>query len=476
MLSSVRFFLDYATARLVDVTDFLSNLIGKSKNVIEMTSDDQATKSLTTFGPWGSIFSWAVGLSITCFASLILFIVWAAYAQLDEIARGEGAVIPQGRIQVAQNLEGGIVSEIFAREGSLVQQNEILIRLENVLAETTLKDAEGQRNSLQAAIVRLEAELSGKPLNFPEIGIESSFQRRATEIDDQIKLYRQRQIFVAEQRSVLESQLSQKRQELNEAKAKTASFRETLSISRKQKSIAEPLARSGVYPQVELLRIEREIAAIEGDLRATELAIPRIEEAAKEIEIRLKGILSSFQSQVAEELSKKRNELNSIEQSVLAGKDRILRTEVRSPVRGVIKTLRYTTVGSVIKPGDVILEIVPADDKLQIETKVKPADIAFIAPGQTAHVRLTAFDSSIYGFIVGRVENVGADTFKEENGEPFYKVIVSTTDNSLKFGSRELAIVPGMVAQTDILTGRKSVLYYLLKPLIKMRERAFTER
>lgn len=438
-----------------------------------MTNDTDTSQSgLIKFGPFGSVFRWSVGLAIMSFASILLFIVWAGFAQLDEVARGEGSVIPQGRIQVAQNLEGGIVDEILVREGNLVQQGEVLIRLENVLAETTLRDAEGQRNSLRTAVVRLEAELNDQALSFP---IE--LQRAApAEVEDQTRLFQRRQLFLSEQRAVLESQLSQKKQELSEAKAKIAGLRDSLAISRKQKSIAEPLAQSGIYPQVELLRIEREIAAIDGDLRTTELAIPRIDEASKEIEIRLKGIISNFQSQVAEELVKKRNEFNSIEQSVLAGKDRILRTEIRSPVRGIVKTLRYTTVGSVIKPGDVILEIVPADDKLQIESKVKPSDIAFIAPGQTAHVRLTAFDSSIYGFLVGQVENVGADTFKEENGEAFYKVTITTNDNSLRVGTRELAIVPGMIAQTDILTGRKSVLFYLLKPLIKMRERAFTER
>lgn len=404
---------------------------------------------------------------------LVIFVLWAHFTVLDEVTRGMGQVIPSQKIQTIQNLEGGILEEIMVQENQIVNKGDILIRIDNALAASQYRDAFTKAAEHEAAIVRLNAEIEvNSKLVFP-----AEFKTMDAQIiEDQQSIFRARQEQLQAELNVLRSQHSQKQQEIAEMQSRQEQLERSLELAMQQRNIAKPLVDQGVYPRVDYLALERDISALQGDIDALRLAVPRIRQAANESSRRIEQRLAEFKAKALDEMNGRRGELKSLREIMSAGEDRVTRTDVRSPVRGTIKQINLNTIGGVVRPGESILEIVPLDDTLLIEARVRPADIAFLHPGQKAMIKITAYDFSIFGGLEGFVEAISADTIEEDNGESFYKVKLRTQKNAISYRGEDLPIIPGMTASVDILTGKKSVLAYLLKPILRAKQNALRER
>jgi membrane fusion protein, adhesin transport system len=414
-------------------------------------------------------------LTMATFICVVSLLTWAHFAVLDEVTRGQGTVIPSSKTQVIQNLEGGILAEILVQEGDIVEPGDILVRIDNTVAEANFRDAESQRFVLLATVARLEAELAGRDLDMPQ----EVRDKAPAAADDQEALFTLRQNQLAAQTRVLESQASQRKQEIAEMGTKRTQLERNLELARQENSITEPLVKKGVLPRLDLIRIQRQIADLEGQLATVRQSIPRLQTAAAEAEQRIDELILTHKAEVSDELNKAKADLKSISETLFAGSDRVKRTEVRSLVRGTVKELKHNTIGGVIRPGEDIVEIVPLDDTLLIEAKIRPRDIAFLHPGQKATVKITAYDFSIYGGLDADLERISADTIRDDetrDGERFFRVYLRTKTNSLLHQGKELPIIPGMTATVEILTGKKTVLDYLLKPLLKARDQALRER
>lgn len=416
--------------------------------------------------------SFAYTLSLVVCLLVVSFILWAHFTVLDEVTRGMGQVIPSQRVQVIQNLEGGILQEILVQENQIVAKGDVLVRLDNTMAASQFRDAYSKALEHQAAIARLEAEAEGKEPAFPaEVQAEDS-----QIVADQLSIYRARQQQLQLELKVLQSQYDQKVQEVSEMQSRRQQLQRSLKLANEQRDIAKPLVEQGIYPRVDYLTLEREVSTLRGDLDGLRLAIPRVRKAADEAQKRMSQRRAEFRAVALEEVNRRRVELKSLREALAAGEDRVVRTDVRSPVRGTVKQIIINTIGGVVRPGEAILEIVPLDDTLLIEARIRPADIAFLHPGQPAMIKVSAYDFSIYGGLEGVVEQISADTIQDEEGESFYKVKLRTRTNAISYRGEKLPIIPGMTAGVDILTGKKSVLTYLLKPILKARQNALRER
>lgn len=416
--------------------------------------------------------NFAYVLSVTIFLLLITFLYWASQAEVDEVTRGMGQVIPSQRVQVIQNLEGGILEEILVGENQIVQKGDILLRINNSQAASQYRDARNQALEHEAALARLTAEANSTKLKF-----EQSFTGSPQLKQDQLNIFNSRQNQLNSELRMMQAQLSQRQQEIAEMKGRQRQLRKSLVVANKQLNIAKPLWEQQLYPEVDYLKLEREIITLQGDIEALQLGQPRVQQAAEEAKQRIAQRKAEFRSQALDELSRRRVELKSMQETISAGKDRVTRTDVRSPVRGTTKQININTIGGVIRPGEAIMEVVPLDDTLLIEARIRPADIAFLHPGQAAMIKISAYDFSIYGGMQGVVEQISADTIQgEHEDESFYKVKLRTKTNALTYRGAKLPIMPGMTAGIDILTGQKTVLDYLLKPILKAKQNALRER
>ena len=417
--------------------------------------------------PWASrITVWAVS------ACLLTALAWAHFAVLEEVTTGEGKATPSSKVQVIQNLEGGIVSEIFVREGQVVDKGDTLLRLDDTRFLSNRGETEADRLALVARLERLAAEAEGREPSLP-----AEITKGATQLaEDELALYRSRQQRLQSEQRTLGEQLRQKEQELAEFRSKAQQYRSSLGLLQQELNMSQPLVASGAISQVEVLRLRRSLVEVRGSLEATNLAIPRAEAAMSEIRSKMEESELSFRSDAFKELNEVRTELQKITATSVAIEDKVSRTTVTSPVRGVIKQLKVNTIGGVVQPGSDMLEIVPLDDSLLIEAKVRPQDVAFLHPGQKAMVKFTAYDYTIYGGLKANLELISADTITDEEGNSFYLIQVRTEKSHLGSEEHPLLIIPGMVATVDIITGEKSVLDYLLKPVLKARSEAMRER
>ncbi|MDY0227161.1 MAG: HlyD family type I secretion periplasmic adaptor subunit [Desulfomicrobium apsheronum] len=415
---------------------------------------------------------WAYVLSATICLLLGSLLAWTHFAILDEVTRGMGQVIPSQRVQIIQNLEGGILEETLVRENQLVEKGDILVRISNELAQSSLKDTASQALEHQAAIARLKAESSETEPVFSE-ELKTKVPKA---VNDQMAIYRARMDQLTQEMNILRSQYTQRLQEAREMTIRRNQTAQDLKLAQEQMNIAKPLMEKNVYPRVDYLSLERAVSSLRGDLQSLGVAIPRTQQAAQEIKERQAQRMAEFKATALQEMNQHQVELNSKLHALSAGQDRVTRTDVRSPVRGTVKQVILNTVGGVVKPGEPILEIIPLDDTLLIEANIKPADIAFLHPGQKAMIKITAYDFSIYGGLEGSVEQISGDTIEDQKGENFYKVKLRTQASAIVYRGEKLPIIPGMTASVDILTGKKSVLDYLLKPILKAKENALRER
>jgi adhesin transport system membrane fusion protein len=404
---------------------------------------------------------------------VVLAVVWACFSTLDEITNAEGKVIPSSHVQVIQNLEGGIVSKIHVKVGEVVKRNQIILQLDETRFASSAGETKAKNDALQAKIARLVAESNGADaIDFP-----SELQRdNPAAVADELALFGTRKYELAATIKVLQEQVSQRNQELVEKRSNLAHLTSTYQIANKELQMSIPLQKQGVVSEVEILRLQRDITRIRSEMDGTRLAIPRLQSQSAEASQKLTGAVAKFRSDASGELARARAELAGSAATGLAAEDRLARTTIRSPVDGVIKTLKINTVGGVIQPGVEVMEIVPIEDNLLIEAKVRPSDVGFLRPGQTAMVKVTAYDFSVYGGLDATVENITADSITNEKGESFYLVQVRTTKNHLGTEDKPLAIIPGMMSNVSIKTGQKSLMSYLLKPILKTKNSALTER
>ena len=405
-------------------------------------------------------------------ACLLAALIWAKFAVLEEVTTGEGKAIPSSKVQVIQNLEGGIVTEIFVREGQVVSKGDTLLRLDDTRFLSNRGETEADRMALVARVERLSAEAEGRPLVLPDDLVKQAPQL----VEDEMALYRSRQQRLHSEQNTLQEQLQQKTQELAEFRAKSQQYRSSLGLLQQELNMSQPLVETGAISQVEILRLRRSAVEVRGSLDATNLAIPRAESAIAEIKSRIEESELAFRSDAFKELNEMRTELKKITSTSVAIDDRVTRTTVVSPVYGIIKLLKVNTIGGVVQPGDAMVEVVPLEDNLLIEAKVRPQDVAFLHPGQKAMVKFTAYDYTIYGGLKAKLELISADTITDEEGNSFYLIQVRTDQSHLGSKEHPLLIIPGMVATVDIITGEKSVLDYLLKPVLKARSEALRER
>lgn len=420
----------------------------------------------------GSRFAYLLSLAVAVL--LAIFVAWAYYTVLDEVTRGVGQVIPSQRIQVIQNLEGGILQDILVQENQIVEKGDILVRIDNAVAASQYRDAFAKAMEHEAAIARLLVEAEGRS----HLEFSPALAGRADRqvLEDQRAIFAARQNQLQAELNILDSQHRQKQQEILELQGRQKQLERSLDLVRQQRDIARPLVEQGVYPRVESLALERDSATLQGDLEAIRLALPRVRQAAEEAISRMARSRAEYRTKARDEINRRRVELKSLQEIMAAGEDRVTRTDVRSPVKGVVKQLNLNTQGGVVRPGESIMEIVPLDDTLLVEARVRPADIAFLHPGQKAMIKITAYDFSIFGGLEGVVEAISADTIEEDQGESFYKVKLRTRTNAISYRGENLPIIPGMLASVDILTGKKSVLDYLLKPILRMKQNALRER
>ena len=411
-------------------------------------------------------------LLFTIAVFFVVFLAWASWASLEEVTRGAGRVIPSRQVQVVQHLEGGIVSEILVAEGDTVEEGQVLMRIDNVRAASDYREKRARYLGVLAAIARLEAEIEETAIEFPpEVLAEA---REVAE--SEIALFNSRQEKLQTDLEILRRQAEQRERELAELESRLAQARESYRLVREELDLTRRLAKQRLVSKTELLRLERQANDLKGEIEQTRLAVERVRSSVREAYQRIENAFSRFRSDALRELSALQSELAGLEQIVLAGEDRVRRTELRSPVRGIVKKIYINTRGGVVAPGERLIEVVPLEDTLLIEANIRPTDIAFIRPGQEATVKITAYDFSIYGGLEGRVEHISADTITNDRGESFYLIRVRTDRNYLGSEEKPLAIIPGMTAEVDILTGRKTVLDYLLKPVLKARYNALRER
>ncbi len=412
-------------------------------------------------------------LLVTIAAFFTIFVIWANLAVLDEVTRGDGKIIPSTEVQALQSLDPGIVDEFLVREGDSVARGQILMRLRDIEASSDLGANRARYLGILAAITRLQAEANGQEeIEFPEEVQKDA----ANSVVEELKAFQANKKKLAAQADVLKSQIRQREQEIDEINTRIKDLQSVIYLQQKELNMIKPLVERGSAPKLELLQLQRAIREKGTELNSLKSSLPRSESAIEEAEARLDDVLQTFKSEAQAELAMKQAELSEIEQRLSGLRERKGRTEIKSPVDGTIQELTVNTVGGVVRAGEDLIKIVPKDDQLIVEARIRPSDRAFIYPGQAAVIKVTAYDYSIYGGLDGELLDISADTVEDEQGNPFYRVRLRTFETQLKRKGEVLPIIPGMVASVDILTGEKTVMEYLLKPFIKTLDNAMNER
>lgn len=453
--------------RIVETLSRLMSWLSGDKQPAPFTTNE-VNKALLDDAPRVvRVTLWAI------FAFFIAMILWASLASIDEVTRGEGRAIPSSRLQKVQNLEGGIVAEVFVHEGEVVKAGASLLRLDDTQFRSNAGESEADRLALQARIQRLTAQLN----DATTLTLAPEIVKKAPEIaSGEMELFASVNKRIQSELAGLNEQLVQKKQELLDFQGKASQYRRSLGLQQQEVAMSEPLVAKGAISKVEVLRLRRGVVETQGQLDSVTLAIPRAEAAIKEIESKVSETRGRYRSEALGQLNEARTDLSKIEASGKAISDRVNRTLVTSPVRGVVQQLMVNTIGGVIQPGNDLVEIVPLDDKLLVEAKIRPQDIAFLRPGQEATVKFTAYDYTIYGGLKGTLEQISPDTVTDKDGKSFYVIRLRTDKNHLGTDEKPLLIIPGMVASVDIITGKKTVMAYLLKPILRARAEAFHER
>lgn len=410
---------------------------------------------------------------LTIFFVFIAFVVWANFAKVDEVTRGDGRVIPSSEVQILQSLEGGIIEEFMVKEGDMVKAGQPLVRLRDVSASSDLEANRKRFLGLQAKAERLKAEVAGAALPEFSAQLQKLVPRSVAE---ELEVFKANKQSLDSQLVVLDERLKQRNQEIRETKTRIADLRDLVALAKDERRMIAPLVEKGSAPKLELLQLDRNIKQQQSELNGLLSSLPRIESSAQEAQARIDELKDSAKATAQNELSVTQLELNSLRETLTGLQDKKVRTAIRSRIDGQVKDIKVSSVGGVLQPGQDLIEIVPIGDQLIIEARIKPSDIAFLHPGQKAIVKITAYDFSIYGGLEGEVVDISADTITNEKDETFYRVRIQTDKTAIKRRGDTYEIIPGMVASVDILTGKKTIMDYIMKPLLKTVQNSLGER
>ncbi|AEH87100.1 MULTISPECIES: HlyD family type I secretion periplasmic adaptor subunit [Mesorhizobium] len=409
-------------------------------------------------------------------ALFVAFVAWASFAEVDEIARGDGKVIPASKTQIIQASEPGVVQEIAVKIGQVVKKNDLIIRLDNTLNTSSLGEQQAKARALEVRIARLKYEQSGNLTgSFP---CPDDIQAAAPQIcDNEQKLLIARRENFDNKLSVLKSRLDQREKELDQAMADSDRLTKNLAISDQETKLVEAMVKKGLMARTEQIRVEREQTELHGQLNLAGETIKKAKSAITEAQLQVEELGLQLQQEALIDLTQALADLSVVDETIRGATDKVARTDIRSPVDGIVNTLEFNTVGAFVQPGVIVAGIVPTSETLLVEARVSPRDVAFIRPDQEALIKVTAYDFSIFGGIEGKVSNITADSLVDQKtGEPYYQVRVATETSTLERDGKAYSIIPGMICSVDIKTGRKTILTYLLKPINKAREEAMSER
>lgn len=403
---------------------------------------------------------------------LFLAFLWANFAKLDEVASSPGEVVPMGKVKVIQHLEGGIIQDIFVTEGDIVREGQPLLQLDLGSSGANIEELQVRLDGEILARARLEAEANETDPVFPA--------DIAARIPDQANA--QRQAFDARKRqmdsglSVLKRQVTQRELEVQELQAKLTAAKNNLKSAEERFKISTDLLKDGLTSRVDHLQLGAEVETLQGEVKSIQAGIPRARAAVSEANSRLEEESNRFRSEAQNELSTTEQTISRIRELLNRANEQGVRSEIKSPIDGVVTNMNFTAVGNVVKPGDPIMAIVPTGEKLVIESRLRPTDRGYVAEGQKALVKISTYDFARYGGLDGLVVLVAPDSSTDENGLPYFRVVVETDKSWLGVNEGELPIMPGMEATVDIHTGQKTVMDYLVKPVLKLRHEAFRER
>ncbi|AAW88238.1 putative RTX transport membrane fusion protein RtxD [Aliivibrio fischeri ES114] len=415
---------------------------------------------------------------------------WASWAEIDKVTVGQGKVIPSSQLQVVQNLEGGLVKEMLVKEGDQVEKGQQLLLIDDTRFRSDFRERKKQLINLTASAQQLAASMDS--ILIQDINNRKRWKESVIVYTDKLKfdeafvkenpIVTRRQLaeYKADMNNlknrifVFDQQVSQKQQDLVEIKARVRNLKASYNLARKELDITKPLADEGVVPRIELLKLQRQVNDTKRELTSTELKIPVLTSAIQETVLNRIDAALKFRSEQQEKLNTTQDKLSALTESQVGLKDRVNRTVVLSPVTGTIKKIYINTVGGVIQPGMDLIEIVPTEDTLLIEAKIAPQDIAFLRPGLSAIVKFSAYDFTRYGGLKGTLEHISADTIQDEEGNSFYLVRVRTSQEDLE-EKTQFNIIPGMTTTVDIITGKRSILDYLVKPIVQAKGSALRE-
>ncbi|MBU1180993.1 MAG: HlyD family type I secretion periplasmic adaptor subunit [Proteobacteria bacterium] len=399
-------------------------------------------------------------------------IFWASVSEVEEVTRGQGKVVPASQIQVIQNLEGGILSEILVNVGDTVKKDQLLLKIDQTRFSSSVQQNQAKHLSNKAKAARLQAETSGSPFSVPR---EVMAEQPEIGIREQ-ELYESRKKELQFSLEIKQQQYNQRNHELRELNSKLAELNKTFLLFQEELKLTKPLVAKGAVSEMEVLRLERQASEMQGEIEQTKQAIPRAQSRIEESQVALKELRLAFINKAKSELNEVLAQLGEDSATSIALQDRLDRTFVKSPVNGTVNRLHINTVGGVIQPGMNLIEIVPLEGTLLVEAMIKPSDIAFLRPNQDAMVKFTAYDFTIFGGLTAKLEQISADSITDEKGNSFYLVRLRTDKSYLGPQTNPLPIIPGMIASVDILTGKKTVLSYLLKPVLRAKYMALRER
>jgi adhesin transport system membrane fusion protein len=412
-------------------------------------------------------------LLLTILLFLVGIFLWASWAEIDNVTRASGRIVPSASVQVIEATEPGVLNALHVREGAVVAAGDLLMELDGTLLDSQLDQEQQRAFGLMARIERLQAEIDAKPLRFSD----QLVARAPDVVHSETALHRGRQAELQAEIDILERQRQQRQQEYEEGLADTQTARATLAVLAEEREIMAPLVERGMEPATTLLTLRRAEAEWQGRATRSQASLARLQGALAEIDDRIRAQQERFRSTALSDLALATAELAALRPALPALQSRAERSRIVAPVRGIVNRIHRSTLGSMARQGEELIELVPLDDTLLVEAHVRPDDIAFLYPGQPVKVQITAYDASRYGSLDGEILRIGADavTRSERDEEEFFVVEIRTKGTILDADGVAVEIMPGMVAQANILTGRKTVLEYLLQPVVRVRDRAFRE-
>lgn len=401
--------------------------------------------------------------------TFLLLLVWSAFAAVDEVTRGEGKVIPSRQLQIIQTVDGGIVNELLVEEGQSVKQGQLLVRIDPTRFVSSFQEGSVRAFALGAKIERLQALIN----NEAYLPMPQSDPVQAQVIAQERNYYESSRAELDKRLNIAKEQLKQRQQELNAVREQLRTAEQLYEMSTQELQVTLPLRKSGAVSEMDILRLERDQSNADGERRQAAARSRQIEASILEAQARIEEVGLAARNQWRSELSEASSELNSLDKNIEGLADRVKYSEIYSPVNGTIQRVLLNTIGGVVQPGNAIIEIVPEDDRLLVEAKIAPRDVAFLKPGLPAAIKLHAYDFSIYGGLEATLQHISADTITDEQDNTYYLVRAITTDNDF---TEHFEIIPGMTAQVDILTGKRTILSYLLKPITRAKANALSER